>query len=308
MVNAKSPRFFSRKKSTRIKSTAGERVFDIFNISFLFLLMLVMLYPFYDVIIRSFASSIRYLGPLAWPRQWSFEAYRMLGQYQEMWAAYGTTALRSIIATSLHLLVCAMAAFALSKKWLPLNGLLTKLMLFTMLFGGGMIPTYLMYRDMGLLNTFSVLVLPNLVSAYNILIIRNFYQSIPASLEESAQLDGAGWITVWSRIILPLCKPVLATVALWMLMGIWNDWFAPSVYVNSGKYKVIQQILRKFVIENDPSNIENALRGIDKRYDQFSGRQLQSATILAASVPILMIYPFIQKYFTKGIMIGAVKG
>lgn len=296
------------KRATRIKSTTGERIFDAFNVVFMFALMLIMLFPFYDVVVQSFSNGVRYYGPIAWPKQFTLDAYEMMATYAEMWRAYGTTVIRSLCVVVLHLIVGSMAAFSLSKKWLPLNGLLTKLMLFTMLFGGGMIPTYLLYRDLGLLNTFSVLVLPNLVSAYNILIIRNFYQSIPSSLEESAQLDGAGWITVWSRIILPLSKPVLATVALWLLMGIWNDWFAPSVYVNNGKYKVIQQILRKYVVENDPSGIENALAQIDRKKEQFSSRQLQSATILAASIPILIIYPFIQKYFTKGIMLGAVKG
>ncbi len=297
-----------KHKSTKIRSTTGERVFDTFNVTFMFLLMVMMLFPFYDVIVQSFSDGKTYFGLFAVPKKVTWDAYRMLVNYTDLWNAYGTTILRSLCVVFGHLFITTMAAYSLSKKWLPLNSLITKLMLFTMLFGGGMIPTYLLYRDINLLNTFSVLVLPGLVSAYNILIIRNFYQSIPASLEESAQLDGAGWITIWARIIMPLCKPVLATVALWLLMGVWNDWFAPSVYVNSGKYKVIQQILRKFVIENDPSGIEKALKIINEKRENFTGRTLHSATILAASIPILIIYPFIQKYFTKGIMLGAVKG
>ncbi len=296
------------KRSNKIRSTAGERIFDTFNITFMVLFALLMIYPFYDVVVQSFSQVKTYVGPFVVPQKVTWEAYRMLFQYKDLWNAYGTTIVRSIFVVSLHLFVGSMAAFALSKKWLPLNGLLTKLMLFTMLFGGGMIPTYMLYRDLGLLNTFAVLVLPSLVSAYNILIMRNFYLSIPSSLEESAQLDGASWLTIWSRIVLPLCLPVMATVGLWLLMGVWNEWFAPSVYITSGKYKVIQQILRKFVVENDPSGIDNALKTIDRKREQFTGRLLQSATILAASIPILIIYPFIQKYFTKGIMLGAVKG
>ncbi len=302
MVNAKTQR------RNKIKKSTGEIIFDTLNIVFMLLMILITVYPIWDVFVSSISKVKGSFGLTLWPKNPSFEAYKLMFSYQELWDAYLLTAVRSLSVVVLTLLVTSMAAYTLSKQWLPAMGIITRLILFTMLFGGGLIPYYLLLKDLGLLNNPLLLFIPG-AGAYNMLIMRNFYHSIPTSLEESAALDGASWFTTWSRIVLPLCKPVLATIALWVLLGVWNDWSTTELYMPNTSYRTVQQVLRRFVVQNSASSMDVVIKltGGDK-VNRFQGRMLQSTTILATSLPILIVYPFLQKYFTKGIMLGSVKG
>jgi putative aldouronate transport system permease protein len=175
-----------------------------------------------------------------------------------------------------------------------------------MLFNGGLIPTYLVIRNIGLIDNRLVYILPLIISAFNVVIMRNFFQSIPDSLIESAKIDGANDFLILFRIILPISKPVIATIALWGAVGHWNAWFDGMLYINSNHKQILQIFLQRIVIENQPELIEKGI--INPDVMQFTSETIKSATIVVTIMPILFVYPFLQRYFVKGIMLGAIKG
>ena len=205
------------KKGNGVRRTKGEILFDCLNVAVMVLVLLITIYPFYYVFLSSISGVRIAAGLRLLPNQPTLSAYKLLFEYTLLWNAYLNTIVRCVLGVTISLLVTALAAYPLSKRWLPFSGALTNYFLITMLFGGGLVPTYLLIKDLNMLNTVWALVLPGAVSAYNTFIVRNFFRSIPEALEESAMLDGANWFTIWSFIIVPLSKPVLATVALWVL-------------------------------------------------------------------------------------------
>jgi putative aldouronate transport system permease protein len=215
----------------------------------------------------------------------------------------------TISGTFLGTLITATTAYPLSKKNLPLSSVMMLLVLFTMLFNGGMIPNYLLIKNLGLINNRLALILPGLISAFNVILMKTFFLSIPDSLEESARLEGANDIYIFVRIIIPLSKAVLATIALFMAVGYWNDFFSTVLYINDGAKWSMQAVLR-FMITNTATAMAQA--GLSARADsditQVTEATIKAASIVVATVPILIIYPFLQKYFVKGAMIGSVKG
>ena len=219
---------------------------------------------------------------------------------------YLNTLFRTIVGTFLTVLTTCMFAYPLSKKDLPHRSLITFLVLFTMLFGGGLVPTYLLIRDLRLIDSLWVYVLPGLTSAFNIIIVRNFFQSIPESLRESASIDGASDVRILFQIYMPLSKPVLATVSLWTAVAHWNAWFDALLYINSESKQVLQMFLRRIVIENSTQLIEKGL--VNPEVTQFTPETIKAATVIVTILPILLVYPFVQRYFVKGIMLGSVKG
>lgn len=219
---------------------------------------------------------------------------------------YLNTLFRTIVGTFLTVLTTCMFAYPLSKKDLPHRSLITFLVLFTMLFGGGLVPTYLLIRNIRLIDSLWVYVLPGLTSAFNIIIVRNFFQSIPESLRESASIDGASDVRILFQIYMPLSKPVLATVSLWTAVAHWNAWFDALLYINSESKQVLQMFLRRIVIENSTQLIEKGL--VNPEVTQFTPETIKAATVIVTILPILLVYPFVQRYFVKGIMLGSVKG
>jgi putative aldouronate transport system permease protein len=202
-----------------------------------------------------------------------------------------------------------MTAYPLSKRYFPNRSLWTGLLVFTMFFSGGLIPSYILIRSLGIYNTIWALVLPGLISTYNMIIMRNFFMSIPAELEESARMDGANEYTVLVRIIVPISGPIIATIALWTIVGHWNAWFDSMIYISSSDKRVLQQILRQIVIEGtqqlmDLTNVGGGM--IDTAV--LNTDAMKAATVMVATLPILLVYPFLQKYFVKGVMIGSLKG
>ncbi|MGI6689686.1 MAG: carbohydrate ABC transporter permease [Christensenellales bacterium] len=297
----------THKKSKGIKRTAGEAAFDYFNILIMIFVFLITVYPFYYVFLSSISGIRVAAGLRLLPNSPTLSAYETLFEYKLLWNAYTNTIIRCVLGVLISLLVTALAAFPLSKRWLPFGGMLTNYFLITMLFGGGLIPTYLLVKDLNMLNTIWALVVPGAVSAYNVFIVRNFFRSIPDALEESAMLDGASWFTIWTFIILPLSKPVLATISLWVLVGHWNAWFDAMIYIQNPYRTVVQVILRKIAIEHDTTDVVAMMRQMGNT-SQHVGDTLEAATIMVTIIPMLIVYPFLQKYFVRGIMIGSIKG
>jgi putative aldouronate transport system permease protein len=293
----------------KTEKTVVEKLGDISLYAIMVLISMITLYPFWNQVTTSISaeSTLYTTGMLLFPSKLSFESYSLIFKYDSIWIGYGNTVLRTCLGVCISLCFTALFAYPLSKKDLPFNRTITSLVLFTMLFSGGLIPNYLLVKTLGLFNSIWALVLPTMISAFNALIMRNFFRSIPDSLEESARVDGAGYFFIFRKIIVPLSKPVLATVALWIAVNHWNAWFDSLIYIVDPKKQVLQVILRKIIVDNNMDQITALLYQFDQK-DVFSTRQLQATVIMFSVLPMLAIYPFVQKYFVKGIMIGAVKG
>jgi putative aldouronate transport system permease protein len=213
--------------------------------------------------------------------------------------------IRATLGTILSLLVYGLTAYPLSKRRLPGVKILTWIFVFTMLFDGGIIPNYILIRNLGLMNTRFALIVQGVVSAFNIIIMRNFFFSLPESLEESAKIEGAGDLTIFFRIVVPLSKPVMATIGLWVAVWHWNNWFDAMIYITDRSKQILQIILREILINNS-GEMMNEMRMMSNL--DFQMLQLRAAVIIISVVPVMLIYPFIQRYFIKGIMLGSVKG
>ncbi|CAI6084061.1 carbohydrate ABC transporter permease [Cohnella sp. JJ-181] len=291
------------------RKSLTEKMIDVLLYAGMIVLMFVTLYPFWSQIVLSLeeGASAYSTGFMLYPHKLSFEAYRLAFHYTPLWTGYLNTIVRTVLGVVLILVFTALTAYPLSKKDLPFNRAFTGFLLFTMLFSGGLIPNYLLIKNLGLLNSVWSLVLPGMISAFNVLIMRNFFRSIPESLEESARVDGAGYLRIFVSLIVPLSAPVLATVALWVGVGHWNAWFDSLIYISDGRKQVLQVVLRKIVIENDTSNLNAMIQKMSTN-TKYTGRQLQSTVIILSIIPMLVVYPFVQKYFVKGVMVGAIKG
>jgi len=294
-----------------LKKSISEKVFDILNYFFVFCILLITIYPFWNQVVISLSGgfSSYSMGMLLWPAIISTEAYELVLSYSLLWTGFRNSIIRTILGTLLSLIFTSLTAYPLSKNKLPLNSFFTKMILFTMLFNGGLIPNFLLIKNLGMLNTVWSLVLPGMIGAFNVLIMRNFFKSIPASLEESAMIDGAGYFKIFFSIILPLSAPVIATVTLWLVVGHWNAWFDGLIFITDRNGILLQTVLQRIIIENNTSDIQEILANIhSSERIGFTGRQLQAAILVVATIPMIIVYPFVQKYFVKGIMIGAIKG
>ena len=286
---------------------ASEWVFQAVLYALLILLTLTFIIPFLLVIGTSFVSKeeIARRGFVFFPQVWNFAAYdMMLLQNTEVWRAYGVTFFRVVVGTLSSLLVTGTFAYAVSKKDLPGRTVLLVLSFITMIFYGGLIPTYLVVKSLGLIDSLWCFILPNLMSVWNMLILRNFFYSIPDSLEESALLDGATPPTIFFRIIVPLSMPAVATIGLFYAVDQWNNWFDAAIWINDVRKYPLQMVLRKYVLMSST---------YDLKFDLATGAKppdmgIKSAIVVISTLPMLCIYPFIQKYFVKGVMIGSVKG
>ena len=291
-----------------IRETRGEKIFKVFNYIILGVFAFSTLYPFLYTLSISFSTTreATRIGLHLYPREVSLMAYSMVLKNGAFYQAYGNTIFRTIVGTVLALLVTSMYAYALSRKGLPNRRLYSAILLFTMLFNGGQIPTYINLKQLNLLNSLWVYILPNLILAYNTIIARSYFQSLPESLNESAKIDGAGEFRIFFSIILPLSKPIMMTLALWIAVFHWNAWYDAMMFVTDNSKIALQAYLLRIIQENNSDLISQGVLNPDIL--QFTPETVKSATIIVSIVPILMFYPFIQKYFIKGIMLGAVKG
>lgn len=291
------------------KGSLGERIFDKVNLIFLMFLMIITLYPVIYVAFASLSNSnelLAHTGLLFKPLGINLDAYKAVINNPNIATGYGVTLFVVIVGTILNVFVTSISAFVLTRKQFPLNGVLMVVIIFTMYFGGGMIPRYLFLNDtLGLGNSIWSLMLPGLISTYNLIIMRTNFQSIPDSLEESAKIDGANDITVLFKIILPLSKAIIAVMILMYGVGHWNAWFDAMLFIRTRDLYPLQIILREILISNSTDSMIASGAGGDI---EAIGESIKYATIVVSTVPILCVYPFVQKYFTKGVMIGAVKG
>jgi putative aldouronate transport system permease protein len=296
----------------KMEKSLGSRIFNILNILFMVIACLSIVFPFIQQIVVSISppNEASKIGFHLYTVQPTLDSYKQIMATGNILEAYYWTILRTCLGTVLTVVVSAMLAYPLSKRYLVGRKLWMGLILVTMFFGGGLVPTYLLIKDLHMINTIWSLVLPGLCSAYTIVIIRNFFTSLPLELEESAYIDGANDLTVFFKIVIPLSAPIIATVTLWSMVGQWNAWFDAMIYISNGGIKVLQIILRD-VLNNAQdaalSNI-NGIDNVDMNGQRYTAESVKAAILLVTTIPIIMVYPFLQKYFVKGIMIGAVKG
>ncbi len=295
-------------KERRHKSL-GERVFDVFNVLLMLLIIVVTVLPFWLQLCVSLSARDEVLRSVTilWPKGFNFETYQLAFEYDMLYIGYKNTILRVVLGVPISLAVIMLAAYPLSVRNLPFRRGITAVIMFTMLFGGGMIPNYLLISNLGMLNTIWSLVLPGAMNAFYVLVTRNFFMSLPASMHESAFIDGARPLNIFVSIIIPLSTPIVATMCLFILVDHWNAWFDGMLYMTKKEGQILQMVLRKLVLENNMQEME-AMMTASGRRNAFTGRQLQATVIMLSTIPMLIIYPFIQKYFVRGIMIGAVKG
>ena len=278
---------------------------DIFIVAFFTVLSVTILYPFLFVLARSLSSGDATLSKMTIiPQGITLANYSTMLQYRYIGTGFRNSVARVLLGGALNLGVCILAAYPLSKRDLPHRTLIMGFIVFTMFFSGGLIPLYLLVSKLGLRNSIWALVLPTLVPTFSLIIMRNFFMTIPESLEESAKMDGAGDFTILVRLIVPVSKPVIATVVLWSMVDHWNAWFDSMIFMSKAENHVLQMIMRRMV--NQVRILED-LGGMNVD-EMVLPETLKAATIMISTVPILMIYPFLQKYFSKGILVGSLKG
>ena len=292
-----------RKIYNYIGRVKSDMVFHIINYSVFFLIALRMLYPFLSVLKDSF-TVYKNAGGILIP-QFSVDAYLYVLNGNGLLRSFFTTVSVVIAATALHLAVTITAAYPLSRKHFVGRKVFLVYIIITFLFNGGLIPVYLLMKDLGLKNNLLIYILPGATSAYNLVIVKNFFQGIPDSIEESAKMDGASNFIVFFKIFIPLSMPIIAVVALWVAVGKWNDWFTGELYIQKREYLLLQNILRQMLVSessvNDPTG--------QGQSDLFAlSENIKMAVIVVSTVPVLIIYPFLKKYFIQGVMLGSVKG
>ncbi len=292
------------------KRTIGDRIFDTFNGFIMILAILITLYPIWYVVVASLSSSyalMQHQGLLFTPLgKINLEAYKaVLIKDPMILTSYKNTLLYVILGTLTSLFLTTLGAYGLSRKNVKLANPIMFMITFTMLFHGGLIPTFLWVKELNMTNTIWAMIIPNAVSVYNLVIMRTNFQGIPVSLEEAAKIDGAGDFTIFIKIIIPLSKAVIAVMVLFYSVAIWNAWFWAMVFLGTKRELYpLQLILRELLITNSTDSLTTGVGAADS---ESVGRTIQYAAIVVSIVPILMVYPFVQKYFVKGVMIGAIK-
>ena len=296
-----------RIKISGIRRSLGENVFMIFNYFFLAMFAFACLYPMLHVLFASLSDNnllMQHTGVLVAPRGFSAEAYQRVFTNPMILLGYRNTVFVLVVGVGLALLMTALGAYFLSRKNVLFKKPVMLAIVFTMFFSGGMIPTYLNLLDLRLTDTLWGLILPGMISAFNLIIMRTSFQQIPESMTEAAIIDGAGHIQILFRIILPLSKAIIAVMILFYGIGIWNSWFWASIIIQTRELLPLQVILREILLQN--SLLEMA-GGADIGEQESIAMTIRYATIMVATVPVLCLYPFLQKHFAKGVLIGGVK-
>lgn len=297
---------------SHIKKSTASKVFDACNALFMIAFCITILFPLWDVIVRSLSrpQDISYMSLNLFPKNFTVDAYQYCLENEGLVQAVIVSVARTALGTVLHLIVVALCGYALTKQELPFRNLIQTYFLIPMFVSAGTIPIYINIKNLGLTDSFWVYVLPTSFSIFNCIIVRNYFYSIDKSMEESASIDGASYFTIFKDIILPLSKPVLATVALWQMVGQWNAWFDNMMY-NQGNKKLLtlQYMLRRMLDRLNTSG-SSGVSGVDAMGVTVDASEdtVKAAITVIVVLPIVCVYPFVQKYFVKGIMVGAVKG
>lgn len=293
------------------KRTVSQKCFTVFNTLFMIIFMILILYPVLNILAISLSEDTAVLtGSVTfYPMGLDLSAYEKAFTNRLLLSSYMNTVLVSVTGCIFTLIFTSMAAYPLAFCNFYGKKVVSFMIMFTMWFSAGMIPSFMVVKTLGLVNNLASLVIVSLISAYNTIILRNYYESIPASLVESAYLDGANDFGVLAKIITPMAKPALAIIALWSVVGHWNDFFAPLIYINDTKKYTLQLVLRDIVLEASGTELYGmSTTTVEGSSHSAISEQTKNAVVFLAMVPMLVIYPFLQKYFVKGMMIGAVKG
>jgi len=291
-----------------MKLTTVERAFGCFNMLLMIGLCIVTLYPFLYVLFASLSDATMFLqtrGILLRPAGFDTAAYTAVFENPMIASGYKNTLLYVTVGTAINLLMTAIGAYVLSRPKLYFKNGLMFFIVVTMVFHGGLIPIYLLVNELGMMNSMWALIVPGAINTFNMIIMRTSFQGIPVDLEESAKIDGAGDMTVLFRIILPLSMPVVAVMILWYAVGHWNSYFSALVYLRNNELYPLQLVLRDILIANNTDSMMTGALGDDK---YAIGETIKYAAIMVSTLPIICLYPFLQKYFIKGVMIGAIKG
>jgi putative aldouronate transport system permease protein len=291
-----------------IKKTFGDYVFDTFNVLLLAGLALITAYPFVYVVFASLSSAdhlTAHSGLLLWPLDFSLDAYKAVLKNPIIYTGYKNTLFIVVVGTVYNIIMTAMGAFVLSRKDFFWRKPITIMIIFTMFFGGGLIPSFLLVKDLGLMNSLWALIVPGAIGTWNLIIMRTAFQGIPDSLIESAHLDGAHDFIILFKIIIPLALPTIAVMVLYYGVGHWNSWFSAMIYLRKRELWPLQLALREILISNSTDEMMTGTAAQDRAS---IGETIKYATIMVATLPILAAYPFLQKYFVKGVMVGALKG
>ncbi|WP_261300825.1 carbohydrate ABC transporter permease [Paenibacillus andongensis] len=294
------------RRTGAIQASLGEKIFTFVNHIFFILLGLSTIFPFINLIAKSLSSEAAVVSGMVtlFPIDFQIGTYKYVASNSLFLNAFMVSITVTLVGSLLALFMTTLAAYPLSKPRLRGRKFFIIMYLFTMLFSGGLIPTYLLMHKLNLIDKLPVLFLPFMINVYNMLIVKSYFESLPDSLEESAKMDGASNMTILVRIILPLSMPVLATIALFYAVTFWNDYFTSLIYINSVEMKPLQLYLKElFVTSTDAfmrTNVDASLN--------VSPQSIQAASIILATLPIIFIYPFLQKYFVKGVLVGSVKG
>lgn len=294
-----------------MKETKGQKVFKIFNYTFLGLLGLVTFYPFWYVLIASLNTGRDFMRGGVWlfPREFTLENYIKAFADDRILPSLKISVTATILSVVVCLVFTALAAYAMSVKTLPGKTGLNFFWYFTTIFGGGMIPYYMVLRSLGLTNSYWLYIFPSIYNFYNFVLLRTNFANIPYELRESAQLDGASELTILSRIYIPLSKPILATLALFFGVGKWNDWFTAAYYQSQAKLYPAATVLQRILAEASAgSQVKVGQETALGSMTSYTTQSLQMAFVMILTMPIVIVYPFLQKYYVKGVMVGSVKG
>lgn len=292
------------KGKIKQNKVSESRVFDFINNFVLILIAVIIVVPLWNIVVSSFSSgrALAEGGYIFLPKEFSLENYRTVLRDSSIWAAYVISVAKTLIGVVTHVFFCSMVAYGLSKRDLRGRKFYTAMGVITMFFSGGMIPTYLLMKQLGLLDNFMVYILPQLFSYYDVVILMNFFRQVPSSLEESAKMDGAGVWKVFLRIIMPLSKPALATIALFNGVYQWNDFMTAKLYITDKSLYPVQMKLYEIIVQQQTQSMN-----VGSFVMETTTKGVQLATIVITTVPIVIVYPLLQKHFVSGMMLGAVK-
>jgi putative aldouronate transport system permease protein len=293
-----------------MKRSRGEKVFNIFNVIIMAVFLIVICVPIIIVLRKSFdAGNQGDLNLSLFPAEFSLLYYKIVMSDKGIYRPFLNSAYITIVGTSLSVFLNAMGAYSLSKKNLPGNKYFMYMIIFSMMFSGGLVPSYLLIKNLGMINTYWSLILPGAVSGMNLILLRNYYNSIPISLSESAKIDGAEEYTVFFKIILPLSAPIIAAVSLFTGVGYWNTFFSAILYINDPKkYPFTVKLQEMIIMQQAMQEQLERFGGGNNLRQNLNDQGVYSAIVVISTIPIIIVYPFLQKHFTKGIMLGSIKG
>ncbi|MBY0163315.1 carbohydrate ABC transporter permease [Cytobacillus firmus] len=291
----------------------SDRLMLVIIYSLLSLLAFSAFYPFWNAIVVSFNVGVDTAkgGITFWPREFTLQNYEIILGDSRLLNGFAVSISRAVIGTVASIFMTALLAYGMTRTYLIGRGFYMVFFVFTMYFGGGLIPTYLLIRSLGLMDSFLVFIIPSLISVWNMIIFRTFFKGLPNGLEESAHIDGCSTWGIFFRIILPLSGPVIATLALLTAVAHWNDWFLPSIYITNGNLMPIQTILRETlnanIVSEQTALLDTSSIALMEKTKQITSKSLQMAIMIVVTMPIIMVYPFLQKYFVKGVLVGSLK-